>query len=127
MLFKRRIYILLYLVEGLSKEGGLSRHLKPCLFDFNPKPLKSVFGCLYLLVLASWNVISYCLVVVNQALRMRDVCLVACKCGARLARYLKHPESGSKDASKLVVSLEPGSYRHDSHIQATERSQPNKP
>uniref|UniRef100_A0A804RNZ4 Piwi domain-containing protein n=3 Tax=Zea mays TaxID=4577 RepID=A0A804RNZ4_MAIZE len=62
-----------------------------------------------------------------QALRMRDVCLVACKCGARLARYLKHPESGSKDASKLVVSLEPGSYRHDSHIQATERSQPNKP
>jgi hypothetical protein len=37
-----------------------------------------VFGCLYLLVLASWDAMSWCLVVVNQALRVRGVCLVTC-------------------------------------------------
>lgn len=70
MLFKRRLYILLYLVEGLSMKGGLSCHLNLVRLALIRNPLKSVFGCLYLLVLASWNVISYCLVVVNQALRM---------------------------------------------------------
>jgi hypothetical protein len=37
-----------------------------------------VFGCLYLLVLASRDAMSWCLVVVNQTLRMRDMCLVTC-------------------------------------------------
>jgi hypothetical protein len=37
-----------------------------------------VFGCLYLLVLVSWDAISWCLVVVNQALLVRGVCLVTC-------------------------------------------------
>jgi hypothetical protein len=37
-----------------------------------------VFGCLYLLVLASQDAISWCLIVINQALRMRGVCLVTC-------------------------------------------------
>jgi hypothetical protein len=32
-----------------------------------------VFGCLYLLVLASRDAMSWCLVVVNQALRVRGV------------------------------------------------------
>jgi hypothetical protein len=37
-----------------------------------------VFGCLYLLVLASQDAMGWCLVVVNQALRVRGVCLVTC-------------------------------------------------
>jgi hypothetical protein len=37
-----------------------------------------MFGCLYLLVLASRDAMSWCLVVVNQALRVRGVCLVTC-------------------------------------------------
>jgi hypothetical protein len=37
-----------------------------------------VFDCLYLLVLASLDAMSWCLVVVNQALRVRGVCLVIC-------------------------------------------------
>jgi hypothetical protein len=37
-----------------------------------------MFGCLYLLVLASRDIMSWCLVVVNQALRMRSMCLVTC-------------------------------------------------
>jgi hypothetical protein len=35
-----------------------------------------MFGCLYLLVLASRDAIRWCLVVVNQALRVWGVCLV---------------------------------------------------
>jgi hypothetical protein len=37
-----------------------------------------VFSCLYLLALASRDAMSWCLVVVNQALRVRGVCLVTC-------------------------------------------------
>jgi hypothetical protein len=37
-----------------------------------------VFDCLYLLVLASRDAISWCLVIVNQALHVRDMCLVTC-------------------------------------------------
>jgi hypothetical protein len=37
-----------------------------------------VFGCMYLLVLASRNTMSWYLIVVNQALRVRGVCLVTC-------------------------------------------------
>jgi hypothetical protein len=37
-----------------------------------------VFGCMYLLVLASRDAISLCLVVVNRALHVRGVCLVTC-------------------------------------------------
>jgi hypothetical protein len=33
-----------------------------------------VFGCLYLSVLASWDAMSWCLVVVNHTLRVRGVC-----------------------------------------------------
>jgi hypothetical protein len=56
-----------------------------------------------------------------------EVCvwLRACRCGVRLARYLKHPDPGSTDASKLVASLEPGSRQHGSCSRATWRSQPN--
>jgi hypothetical protein len=39
------------------------------------------------------------------------VWLPACRCGVRLARYLKHSGSSSAGASKLVASLEPGSRR----------------
>jgi hypothetical protein len=54
------------------------------------------------------------------------VWLPACRCGVRLARYLKHPRPGSVDASKLVVSLEPGSHRPGSCSRATEGNQPNR-
>jgi hypothetical protein len=37
-----------------------------------------VFSCMYLLVLVSRDTMSWCLVVVNQALRMRYMCLVTC-------------------------------------------------
>ena len=57
-----------------------------------------------------------------------EVCvwLPACRCGVRLARYLKHPGPGSAGASKLVASLEPGSRRPGSCSRATGRSQPNR-
>jgi hypothetical protein len=35
-----------------------------------------------------------------------EVCVPACRCGVRLARYVKHPGPGSADTSKLVASLE---------------------
>jgi hypothetical protein len=54
------------------------------------------------------------------------VWLPACRCGARLTRYLKHPGPGSAGASKLVASLESGSRRPGSCSRATRRSQPNK-
>jgi hypothetical protein len=54
------------------------------------------------------------------------VWLPACRCGVRLARYLKYLGPGSAGASKLVASLEPGSHRPGSCSQATGRSQPNR-
>jgi hypothetical protein len=46
--------------------------------------------------------------------------------GARLVRYLKHPDSGSTDVSKLVSSLESGSCRPGLCSRTTRRSQPNR-
>jgi hypothetical protein len=39
---------------------------------------KGVFGCLHLRVFASRNAGNCCLVAVSQAMRVRDLCLVAC-------------------------------------------------
>jgi hypothetical protein len=59
--------------------------------------------------------------------RARCVWLPARRCGARLARYSKHPRPGSASASKLIASLELGSRRPGSCSQATKRSQSNRP
>jgi hypothetical protein len=86
-----------------------------------------VFGCLYLLMLASRDTMSWCLLL-STRLYTCEVCvwLPACRCGVRLTRYLKHSGPGSTGASKLVVSLESGSRRPGSYSLATGRSQPNR-
>jgi hypothetical protein len=80
--------------------------------------------CVWLPVFAGACIVGYNELVFYAC----EVCvwLPACRCGARLARYLKHPDPGSTGASKLVVSLEPGSRRPGSCSRATRRSQPNR-
>lgn len=81
-----------------------------------------VFGCMYLLVLASRDAMSWCFVVVNQALHVQGVCLVTCVPMWNHDRtYLKHTGSGSTGANKMVISLEPGSRRPSSCSQSTKQ------
>jgi hypothetical protein len=56
-----------------------------------------------------------------------EVCiwLPACRCGVRLARYLKHHMPGSAGVGKLVASLKPSSRRPGSCSRTIGRSQPN--
>jgi hypothetical protein len=87
-----------------------------------------VFGYMYLLVLASRDTMSWCLVVVNQALHVRDVCLVICvqMCSqartilkALWTRLCRHKQIGRISVARLPPAwlMQPG-YREKPTKQA---------
>lgn len=81
------------------------------------------FGCLYLMVLVSWDGMSRYLVVVNRALRMR--CVFGClHTDVEPYMILKAPWIRLYEYEQIghISGLQPGSRN-----EATERSQPNRP